>query len=449
MAGTSRPRAASVAAPAVVAVALVLGGCAERQAGTASSPPKLHIAGDVVAAKAPLPAAAGGTTSGLMPIFDGYVLAGSLPTQPTHAAVWRWPATKASAADVSRLGKAFGVSGTPQRHPYGWLLASSAGELRVREGAGEQWSFARGDIAACAPFGIDIDDRTGGGFGCATASATGVVAPVSNDPSSGVVSTSPGVVSASPGIVSTSSEVAAPPSAVAIAPTPMPAPTPTLPPPGPDANATRSAAEPVLAALGISGSVRVDVEPGTSMLTVAPTLDSVPTEGIETRIDVDVHGISAAMGWLARPTVSVDYPLRTAKQAFEDLANRPRPMMAPYCAPLPSAPAGGPVGAPAETSAPCPTPEPVRITGAAIGLMLSWDDDPGGGSPILVPAWFFHADGSDEAIATIAIDPRYLAPPAMPSTKPIESSPSVAPGPASATAAGTTPSAGLTTTSSS
>jgi hypothetical protein len=157
-------------------------------------------------------------------------------------------------------------------------------------------------------------------------------------------------------------------------------------------------------------------------------------------VDVDARGIRSATGRLALPTAAADYPLRTAKQAFDDLGNGPRPMLAPYCGPLPMGSGGAELGAPQPAPAsapvaqapgpmPCPTPKPVAITAATIGLLLTWEGTQGG-SALLVPAWFFTTAGSDYPVVTIAIDPHYLGSPSGPSGPAGSTAPSGSAGPA-------------------
>lgn len=337
------------AAGGLVALALAAAGCASATTARNHAAPKLHIGhGTAAALIAP---AMGGVSAGQ------YVLAGDLPTQPTHARVWRWPAGQAvGRGDVARLAAALGITGTPQRHAHGWVVTGPAGEVHVRDGGSESWTYARADLENCPPYMIDVDSNQNVGSGCAMAMPTVAVAP------------------ASPG-----STVSAPPP-------------PPPPSPGPDDAATVAAAHDLLAGLGISGSQHVlPGGPGVSTLSVSPTLASLPTEGLEISVDVDARGIRSGTGFLAFPKASDDYPLRTAKSAFDDLAKLPRPMIAQYC------PAG-----PAPAS--CPPPKPMQVTGATLGLALRMDDS----SPVLVPAWFFAVAGSSQPIAIVAVDPGYI-----------------------------------------
>jgi hypothetical protein len=121
------------------------------------------------------------------------------------------------------------------------------------------------------------------------------------------------------------------------------------------------------------------------------------------------------------------YPLVTAQQAFDAFTALPVPMPAVDC-PVPSASASASdaigcvasVGAPAlgAPSIACPTtPDgkgtcptetlpPTVVTGATLGLMLTWDTE-----PLLVPAWLFTIDGASDTLPMIAVQPSYLGDP--------------------------------------
>jgi hypothetical protein len=318
--------------------------------------PKLHIGTGT-------PVEARGAAAPADLAFGGYVLAGPLPTQPTHAQVWHWPADRtATSADVAKLAAALGITGTPERHVHGWVVASQIGELRVRDGGGAQWSFARSDSLSCPPMMVDVDHGPdAASAGCAVA-VSGGISPIK-----------PGA-------------------------TPPPPPTPT---PGPDNATTRAAAQTLLSALGIAGSPRI--EPGgsgVSILSVAPTLDSLATQGLDVTIGVDNRGVRSATGYVQMPTAGADYPLRSARSAFDALAQMPRPEIAMYCGPMPPTSSAEPVG--------CPAPKPIRITGATLGLQLHWD----GAGSLLVPAWFFATEGSSQPIGIVAVDPAFIDDPA-------------------------------------
>jgi hypothetical protein len=450
MPGTSASKKSAFSGTAVLAIVtagVLLAGCASKNsaAGSGGKPPKLLIGTGTSAGTdaAPMMAAAGVAPGALAPQpvggfagFGGYVLSGTLPTEPTHAPIWTWQSGKASESDVTKLASALGLSGTPQRHAFGWDLSTSTGDLRVRDTDGEQWSYNRADSVPCPAYQTDIDNADGAsvGYGCA-------VAPV--------------------------------PSATDNLPAPVP---------GPDETATKAAAASLLSKLGITGSEQFNASSPTSTLTVAPQVDGMPTQGIETNVDVDAKGIRAATGRLVAPKSGDDYPLQTATAAFKSLADRPMPMIAMYCGPLrggpvlpipaasgpntkfplnPSAsdqpapvasgpntkfplnpgasespntvlvasPPPAPVSAPAigstgpiavppvESAYPCPTPKPQKVTGAVIGLQVQYnatgattatDGSTSGGSNIMVPTWFFTVEGSTDPLTAIAVDPSFL-----------------------------------------
>ena len=303
------------------------------------------------------------------------------------------------------------MTGTPTRHAYGWELTTSTGDLRVRDGSGENWSYERADTIACPNYQIDVDNPDGAetGVACAFSSANT-----------------------------------------------------QAPPQGPDEATTKAAAASLLSALGVSGDEQYNVSSPASTLMIAPQIDGMPTQGIETNVDVDARGIKAASGRLDVPKAGTDYPLQTAKAAFDSLANRPEPMIAQYCGPvmrggpIPGPIVNGPVAAPSGPIAPvpsgvavpntvtvaspppalvsagpvsppdlpvssppagptytCPTPQPQKITGAVLGLQLEYDAT-GNGSNILVPAWFFTVADSTYPTTVIAVDPSFLGDQAIP-----------------------------------
>jgi hypothetical protein len=427
------------AAIALVTAGLMLAGCASKGSNSASSsaPPKLligtgsagSVAGPMVAAGAQAPAngAAVAPEPAHIGMFGGFVLTGTLPTTPTQAPIYVWQAAKAAQTDVTRLAAALGLTGTPVRHAYGWELSTSAGDLRVRDGGGEEWSYDRADAIACPSYQVDVDNPDGAeiGVACAFSSANT-----------------------------------------------------QAPPQGPDETTTKTAAASLLSALGVSGDEQFNVGVPASTLTIAPQVDGMPTQGIETNVDVDARGIKAASGRLDAPKASTVYPLQTAAAAFKSLADRPEPMIAMYCGPMRGGPIPGPIingpivngpvasgpavpiatptgpnvkfplnpaassspntvlvaspppplasggapgsapdvpisSGPAESPYPCPTPEPQKVTGAVLGLQLEYDAT-GSGSNILVPAWFFTVADSTYPTTAIAVDPSFLGDQAVP-----------------------------------
>ncbi len=104
MLGTSASKKAArtgTAAIAVVTAALLVAGCASKNSatGTGGKPPKLMIGTGSSSGVAAAPMAAAGLApgAGTAPMLDrgftgfgGYVLSGTLPTEPTHAPIWTW-----------------------------------------------------------------------------------------------------------------------------------------------------------------------------------------------------------------------------------------------------------------------------------------------------------------------------------------------------------------------
>jgi hypothetical protein len=263
----------------------------------------------------------------------------------------------------------------------------------VADAGGHPWSYARADRLDCPPYWVDVEGT--------------------------------------PGAATTSCAVASPAGQLAVR--------------GPDAPAARAAAAAMLAAAGVASvdaaAAAVSVGSPTSTLSVAPTVDGMPTQGLDTSAEVDLTGVAAAGGRLDLPAAGAPYALRTARAAFAALADGPRPLVPELCGPvpvdggtLPPVPGAGGSGAPEPApvpsskaaaarsgapSAPCPTPSPERVTGAVLGLLLAYDataDAVGPGRDVAVPAWFFQVQGSQASAAIIAVDPALLAPPPEPAT---------------------------------
>jgi len=179
--------------------------------------------------------------------------------------------------------------------------------------------------------------------------------------------------------------------AVASAPGSTPAPAT----PVPTETATRAAAAPVLAAVGLDAAAAT-VLPATSGYGVRtavldPVLDGRPTAGVRTLVDVDHLGVLGALGVLSTPTAGDAYPIITAAAALDLLRSMPQPEIAIACA----------------IGQKCPGVGPKVVTGARLGLTMAYD----GTAPVLVPAWLFSIQGSDDPTPVIAVDPKYLADP--------------------------------------
>ncbi len=244
--------------------------------------------------------------------------------------------------------------------------------LRVRSDAAGQWSFSRS--TDCPSYFVDVD-RTDG--------STGVSCAVGGEP--------------------VSVTVPLPPDAPSDAPTAN-----DLPLVSDDA--ALAAAEPVLTAAGVDAQPRVyggaSGQSGTVAMVVGdPTVAGLPTAGLRTVVDVDTTGVLGATGWLGDLTADGDYPVISAQKAFDRLDQLPRALAAIACPEI----APGPLESPGDDPKPipCPTPEPMAVTGAAFGLTLSWE----GMTPILVPAWLFQVAGWDDPLVQVAVADEYLADP--------------------------------------
>jgi hypothetical protein len=116
-------------------------------------------------------------------------------------------------------------------------------------------------------------------------------------------------------------------------------------------------------------------------------------------------------GWLAATTDGPAYPLISARAAFELLKAQPRPLPA--------------IGCP--VNADCPGVVAQVVTGAQLGLSLQYRDT---GRPVLVPSWLFTVKGSDQPVAQVAVDPRFLGGPTPVATRsPGDKPTAVDPGP--------------------
>ena len=123
-------------------------------------------------------------------------------------------------------------------------------------------------------------------------------------------------------------------------------------------------------------------------------VDGLPTWGLRTLVDVDRLGVLGALGVPSRPAAGDAYPIITAAAALDLLRAMPRAEPAIACA----------------VGSSCPGTAPQVVTGARLGLTMAYDD----GSPVLVPAWLFSLEGTDDPVAVVAVERRYLADPAPP-----------------------------------
>lgn len=337
-----------------VAVLAVLGGTAYlvQAAGGGPGEPRprpLRLSSYVSTAE---PAGAGRTAG-------RFVLAGELPGRgdaPDHARVQRF-VTAPTEASVRRLAAALGLAGSPRTVANARVVTHGLAALRVAEGPGNAWQFARQDAGPCLD-AVTVTPGSANGSGCAVAAA--------------------------PAYVGT---------------------TPAAPPGRPvTARAALAVARPVLQAVGLDpGRARTqDLRPFV-MVRVDPTVGGLPTFGAATTVTVDAAGIRSAQGWLAGTLPGDAYPLVSAREAFDRLDRLPVPMTATPTAQCPAIGAGAVAPWPACGG-------PVTVVGATLGLSLQWEGD----RPLLVPSWLFAVKGSDQPLAQVAVDPAYVQAPATP-----------------------------------
>jgi len=203
------------------------------------------------------------------------------------------------------------------------------------------------------------------------------------------------------------------------APIPVPAPSATfLPPEKIPAQAAPTEAQAMAATAAVRKALDLEKAPiRVEGFTVAiePLAGSLPTTGLATVLQLSTEArLVGATGWLSTGTEGERYPLRTAREAFEDL-----PVVA--------------MGAPCDALG-CPDVRTTTVTGARLGLSRTDLTD---GTAALVPAWLFAVEGSPEPLIAVAVVDRFLAGPgtAGPKTDP-GTDPGVAPrAPRPATAA--------------
>ncbi len=381
MSGRSKVLAPVVTVVAVVAVAVtasLVGG------GSGTSKPKvLRLAGGGSGAAQDL---APTSRSAIMAVGD-YQLVGSLPAgTPKDASAWTLTGGAGPADPVVSLATALGEP-PPKADKTGW----TSGGLHVSSDAGRAWWWGPCAVAVDVPVGPDT--------------------AVSSSPGGACVTSRVGIAVSGGGGTSSSGNGGAPPPALS-PPIPCPSPmngSPECPPyvePVPAATPSQgvvlAAARPVLVALGLGDPTpTVTTWPGGGSVQVDPKVDGLPTVGWTTGIDVIATTatdatVSGAHGWLAPASRGDSYPLIGAKAAFDRLPAMPRMMLA---CPEPAPDTTG-------TTAPlCPQPQPQRVTGAHLGLSLTWLADQ---QVALLPTWLFDVEGTDLPVPSVAVDPSYL-----------------------------------------
>ncbi|KIF70234.1 hypothetical protein HY68_19405 [Streptomyces sp. AcH 505] len=359
------------------AVLIVAGGGAyfataasgDGEAKAAHHPPKLALDGYPVptAATGPAPSAPEGIAPGEPdPGRVTYRAAGKLPAGPENARVYR-AGSGVTAAEVTRLATALGVSGTPQPDGTAWKVGAdkdgSGPLLRVERQAPGSWTFAR---YAPSPGGDNCLKGkacpSGGGGGSVGGAAGGVEGggPVSED-------------------------------------------------------AAKKAAAPVLKAVG-QGDARLDARQlmgAVRVVNANPLVGGAPTYGWSTGLQIAADGtVSGGSGQLSVPARGDSYPVISAAEALKQLnstaSGAGRGGVGGCATPEPLTGAEKPA-APC-TPKPAAPPEAVVIDKAEFGLAAQSV----GGHRALVPSWLFQVSpGGGNLPYTLtrpAVSPEFLSP---------------------------------------
>ena len=295
-------------------------------------------------------------------------LTADLPDGPADAPV-HW-LTSPGSAEVERLAKALGMRGRLTRAGDATTYLTGAATLRVQQGPGGQWQYARAAFTegtvTCPPHPTAVPKVGAPGLTLTCDVATPV--PLGGDATS--VSPTPPTGGAMKMLAVTNPAAA------------------------------RAAARPLLEAVGINPDIAV-VRAGQpeGFVDADPTVGDLPTHGLTTMVRVLGTRVTSASGWLGGSRAGATYPVISARAAWQQLLRTPmiRPMMA-----CPEPMAGG--------SDPLICGGPITVTGARFGLSLHEEN----GRPLLVPSWLFDVRGSDSALSVVAVAPRYLAAPPAP-----------------------------------
>jgi len=340
-----------------------------------------------------------------------YELDAPLPEGPSEEAVRRFTQAAAEPAAVARLAAALGIGAAPVRGSDHWNATGPGGALVVLDEPGQPWSYQRDSLldrpSGCPDTPVTSDPAVGPD----ASSALCIGPPASAPPRSSSGSAGSGsAAEGSAGAVATATAVPAPEPVPGTDPgwQPYPEPIPLPePPPGPSADSARATAAPVLAAVGLDATA-ARVEPGapTTWVSVDPVVDGLPTSGWSTSVTVDADGIGYADGHLAAPERSDPYPLISAADAYDQLADLPQPAIG--ACPQPDPALGAPID-PAVTMPACGEVEPLVITSVRLGL----SPYPEGDDLVLAPTWLFGtADGWGPQV--LAIAPEWVTEPAAP-----------------------------------
>ncbi|MEU9188713.1 hypothetical protein AB0D14_30075 [Streptomyces sp. NPDC048484] len=319
-----------------------------------------------------------------------YRAEGELPDGPSSAAVYRAKG-QVTAAEVARLAKALGVTGTPKAEGDAWKVGATKDAfgpgLRVSRKAPGSWTFNRfapgtdnckGTTTCASRSAGGSGNRSGKGNGGGSESARGAaVDPVS-------------------------------------------------------AAAAKKAAAPVLKAVG-QDDAKLDADGLTDAVRVVnaePEVGGLPTHGWTTDVQIGPDGqVVGGSGQLKAPLKGDTYPVISAEKTLGLLngsGTGDGRVGIGGCA-SPVAPKDG-SAPPCGTSSAAPKPEPVVVEDAVFGLAAHFVD----GRQALVPSWLFEVrpsgTGDSFTVTHPAVDPEYLTAPQPPDAVPSED-PTVRPSP--------------------
>jgi hypothetical protein len=270
------------------------------------------------------------TSAGLEGV-TGLVLGGDLSEDAVEGVVLDPSGSSVTADEVAELLAALGMNAQPEQADGGWVARGPArGEpaaFALDETTGNVWQFATGDDVDC--LSVVPGGRPEDSVSCAAAD------DVTGD--------------------------------------------------GPGRAATLRAADDVFDVVGVrpGKGLRALNGGGTTTIDVPLEVEDLPVVGVTLSVSADENGLDSAVGWL-RPDLRPlgAYPLVTAQEAFDLLADEPRPE--PELCALPTDAQGDPI-----PDGPCETPSPTTVTAARLAWLPSFD----GTRTLLVPAWQFEADG--------------------------------------------------------
>ncbi|SFE97454.1 hypothetical protein SAMN05216251_10730 [Actinacidiphila alni] len=385
-AATADDGGGSKAAPAPLKLTGATGEDAPAQNGTGDSGTSGGTGTTPGTGSAPADGAGGGT----------YTLTGSLPKGPDSAAVYRGHGP-VGAADVQRLAKLLGMSGTAVAQGDSWRVgpANGAGPtLLVTKAAPGTWSYSRYGASGVGPV-----QPGGPAYPPLPVDPGGPRKMVPMKPQSdGGTGSDSGTDS---GTASTQAPSPQPPVSVQRA---------------------EDAAAPVLSGLGLSGArVHADETVGAVRVVSAdPVVDGLPTHGWSTDLDIASDGrITLGHGRLATLDKGDSYPVVSAAQALKELNGHVmHPDHGIAACPAQSAPKPSPT--PTTTlpgqdktlphTLPCVpgNGHPLQVRGAVFGLTLDYVS----GAQALVPAWLFDVAqpgvSRTGVVAQTAVDPKYI-----------------------------------------